>query len=57
MLRDLGGAGKRETDRLRDELEALRGEHAELRSRLGKLEAKVSPPAEEKGGKGRRGKK
>ena len=46
-LRDLGGAGKRETDRLRDELEALRGEHAEIKARLGKLEAIApKPPAE-----------
>ena len=36
-LRDLGGAGKRETDKLKDELEALRSEHAELKSRLGKI--------------------
>lgn len=39
VLRDLGGSGKREVDRLRDELEELRREHAELRTRLGKLEA------------------
>ena len=50
-LRDLGGAGKRETDRLRDELEALRTEHAELKARIGKLEAlhggdKPKPAAE-----------
>jgi aminopeptidase N len=51
-LRDLGGAGKRETDRLRDELESLRHEHAELRARLGKLEAAVAPPP--KGEKPRR---
>ena len=38
-LRDLGGTGKRETDRLRDELEALRVEHGELKARLGKVEA------------------
>jgi aminopeptidase N len=38
-LRDLGGTGKRETDRLRDELEALRNEHAELKARIGKIEA------------------
>ena len=44
VLRDLGGAGKRESDRLKDELESLRGEHSELKSRLGKLEAIVSPP-------------
>ncbi len=46
-LRDLGGAGKRETDRLRDDLEALRAEHAEIKARLGKLEAIApKPPAE-----------
>jgi aminopeptidase N len=57
VLRDLGGAGKRETDRLRDELEALRSEQAELKSRLGKLEAKVAPPPADKAGKAHRGKK
>jgi aminopeptidase N len=44
VLRDLGGAGKRDADRLRDDLESLRTEHAELKSRLGKLESIVSPP-------------
>ncbi|MGK4001060.1 M1 family aminopeptidase [Sorangium sp. So ce1036] len=39
VLRDLGGAGKREMERLRDELEALRRDNAEIRARLGKLEA------------------
>lgn len=43
VLRDLGGAGKRESDRLKDELESLRGEHSELKSRLGKLEALLAP--------------
>ncbi|HVK64498.1 MAG TPA: M1 family aminopeptidase [Polyangium sp.] len=42
-LRDLGGAGKREAERLREDLEALRGEHAELKARLGKLEALLTP--------------
>ena len=54
-LRDLGGAGKRESDRLRDELAALRGEHAELRARLGKVEARLTP--ETKPGKPRGRKK
>jgi aminopeptidase N len=45
VLRDLGGAGKKDADRLREELDALRTEHAELKSRLGKLESIVSPPA------------
>jgi aminopeptidase N len=44
VLRDLGGAAKKDTDRLRDELEALRAEHAELKARVGKLESIVSPP-------------
>src|SRR4029079_8541655 len=43
ILRDLGGAGKRDSDRWKDELEALRAEHAELKTRLGKLEAWVMP--------------
>ena len=45
VLRDLGGTGKRETDRLRDELEVLRSEHSELKARVGKIEA-ASKPAE-----------
>jgi aminopeptidase N len=44
VMRDLGGAGKREADKLRDELEALRNEHAELKARIGKLETTVLPP-------------
>lgn len=44
-LRDLGGAGKRESDRLKDELESLRAEHAEIKARLGKLEATAAPAA------------
>ncbi len=43
VLRDLGGTGKRETDRLRDELEVLRNEHSELKARLGKIEAAQAP--------------
>jgi aminopeptidase N len=43
LLRDLGTAGKREADKLRDELESLRGEHRELRARIGKLESLVTP--------------
>jgi aminopeptidase N len=52
VLRDLGGAGKRESDRLKDELESLRSEHSELKSRLGKLEALIAPPkSDDDGGK------
>jgi aminopeptidase N len=43
LLRDLGTAGKKEADKLRDELESLRGEHRELRARIGKLESLVTP--------------
>ena len=57
-LRDLGAAGKRESERLREALDALRAEHAELRARLGRLEAKLGPieaeeaaPKEKKGAK------
>jgi aminopeptidase N len=49
VLRDLGGTGKREVDRLRDELEAMRREHAELRARVGKLETQA-----ERGGRSSR---
>ncbi|MBK9261077.1 MAG: HEAT repeat domain-containing protein [Polyangiaceae bacterium] len=38
VLRDLGAAGKKETERLREELETLRNEHASLKARIGKLE-------------------
>src|SRR4029079_9919991 len=43
ILRDLGGVGRGDSDRWKDELEALRAEHAELKTRLGKLEAWVMP--------------
>jgi aminopeptidase N len=38
VLRDLGGAARRDAATLRDELEALRGEQGDLRARLAKLE-------------------
>jgi aminopeptidase N len=41
-LRDLGAAGKKETERVREELDALRSEHAALKARLGKLEELMS---------------
>ncbi|APR83269.1 Aminopeptidase [Minicystis rosea] len=53
-IRDLGGAGKREADRLRDELEALRNENAEIKSRLGKLEALTSPQPKSTKDRGRK---
>jgi aminopeptidase N len=43
VLRDLGAAGKKETERLREELDSLRGEHASMKARLGKLEELMSP--------------
>ena len=45
-LRDIGTAGKREADRLRDDFEALRTEYGELKARFAKIEALVSPPKE-----------
>jgi aminopeptidase N len=41
VLRDMGGAGRREAKRVRDEVEELRRETAELRGRLGKLEDRL----------------
>ena len=41
VLRDLGGEGKRAADQLREEFDKLTGEHAELKARVAKLEAKV----------------
>jgi len=40
-LRDLGQHGARGVDHVRDELEKLQGEHADLKVRLGKLEARM----------------
>lgn len=45
-LRDIGTAGKRDADRLRDDFEALRSEYNELKARFARLEAFVSPPKE-----------
>jgi len=55
VLRDLGGTQRRETQRLKDEIEALRAEQAETKNRLGKLETLLAPPAPD--GKRRRRKK
>jgi hypothetical protein len=40
-LRDLGGESKRAVDQLRDELERVTIEHAEVKTRLAKLEARL----------------
>lgn len=42
VLRDLGAAGKKETERLREELDSLRGEQTSLKARLTKLEEALS---------------
>jgi aminopeptidase N len=44
VLRDLGGRGRRELRRMREELEDLRRQHADLRARLSKLEDRTAPP-------------
>jgi len=49
VLRDLGGSGKREVERLRDELEVMRREQGELKARLSRVEGLLGA------GKGRRG--
>jgi aminopeptidase N len=46
VLRDLGLHHKRESDKLRDELETMRTEHAELRARVAKIEALAPKSAE-----------
>jgi aminopeptidase N len=42
-LRDIGGETKRSTEQLREEMEKLRTDHAELKARLAKVEARVTP--------------
>ncbi len=42
-LRDLGGEGKRAHEQLREELDKVRAEHAELKSRMAKVEARLTP--------------
>jgi aminopeptidase N len=42
-LRDLGGRGKREVKQLKDDLDQLRREHEQLKSRLTRLEARTEP--------------
>ncbi len=53
-LRDLGGASRREADRLREELDALRAEHGDLKGRLGKLEAVIAGKAAAKAEKAKK---
>jgi aminopeptidase N len=53
-LRDLGGASRREADRLREELDALRAEHGDLKGRLGKLEAMIAGKAAAKAEKAKK---
>ncbi len=50
-LRDIGTAGKRDTEKLRDDFQTLRDEHAELKARLAKLEALSAPAKEAKDSK------
>ena len=44
VVRDLGGSARAEQERLKEEVERVSIEQRELRARLGKLEAKASPP-------------
>jgi aminopeptidase N len=41
VLRDLGGRGRRDVRELREQLEALQREHAELKARLSKVEERL----------------
>jgi aminopeptidase N len=41
VLRDLGGKGRKETRRLREELEQVRRAHQELSARVSKLEERL----------------
>jgi aminopeptidase N len=43
-LRDLGGEGKRAAEQVREELDKVRADYAELKSRVAKVEAKLSKP-------------
>jgi len=48
VLRDLGGRGKREVKQLKDDLEQLRREHEQLKTRLVRLEARGEAKAQSK---------
>ncbi len=50
-LRDLGGDGKRASEQLREELDKLRTDHVELKSRISKLEARGGKGAKSGGEK------
>jgi aminopeptidase N len=57
-LRDIGEAGRRAHDALREELEKLANEHADLKARIASIEAKVSPEKKKKRSKdAKKGKK
>ncbi len=43
VLREIGGEGKRAAEQLREDFDKLQNEHAELKARLAKLEARVAP--------------
>ena len=49
VLRDLGGESKRAVEQVREELEKVRGEHAELKARLAQVEAKLGEPSGARG--------
>ncbi len=43
-MRDLGGEGKRAAEQVREELDKVRSDYSELKSRLAKVEAKLGKP-------------
>ena len=52
-LRDLGGESKRAVDQVREELDKLQGDHAELKTRLAQIESRLGTPVAERAGKAR----
>jgi aminopeptidase N len=49
VLRDLSAAGKKETERLREELDSLRNDYASMKARLSKLEELTTPKKDASG--------
>jgi aminopeptidase N len=49
-LRDIGEGGRRAHDALREELEKIQNEHAEMKTRIATLEAKLGVNGEKGGG-------